>query len=220
MLVREKIFFILSFVVLVIFSFYYIDKIEHTNFNWFSIPKQEQVYLLDYDKEASNEIEFKVYSSASFECETHVCSQVKKSSLDSGINYIVLDTSSCPYEKDSLVNLTCGNKNLFFHFKKSSNSSMSEDWINLSNLNVYGKDCFQTIELEGNLSVKNSGYKILHIILDGKEILSPQYYFRQGLNILNVSEKISVYYGEHELKVVALNQEISKNSVCLPNHCH
>lgn len=207
---KEKIFLILLFIALVVFSIKYAEKIQQTSFNWFKIPEVKELYLLDYEKEAAKNLRFEVYSSDSISCEISICGYKRTVNLSKGNNILYQDISFCELNKISFLNISCDNRQNFFYIKRILPSDI-EDEIKFTNISLVKSNGYYFLQLEGNVIVKNSGYKKLDISLDNLPILSPAYYFESGQNKFFFSEKIKIPPGNHKLKIDAFNESVEKD---------
>jgi len=207
---KEKIFLILLFVALVVFSIKYAEKVQQTNFNWFKVPETTELYLLDYEKESFKNIKFEIYSSIPTLCKITVCGYERAVNLSEGSNILYQDISFCELNRVSFLNISCGNQQNFFYIKRVLDSALGHD-INFTNISLIKTNGYYSLQLEGSVIVKNSGYKKLDITLDGLPLLSPVFYFESGQNEFSFSEKIKIFSGSHKLKIDAFNKSVEKD---------
>jgi len=97
--------------------FVYAAMFSTNNFNWFSIPNPQELYLESYDTSASQYVNFAVHSSANSDCTLSYCWAVRNVSLKNGPNVFREPLDNC---SDSFrVTLDCGKSIVSFRCNKS-----------------------------------------------------------------------------------------------------
>jgi hypothetical protein len=113
--------FLIIFVLLVsIFTSLYIDKIRQTNFNWFKIPELPELYFVNYEKKAGENLDFTLYSSKDTTSQFVFCNQNESRPLKKGLNEISLDISTCKINSSQVLNISTGENYLILNFERVS----------------------------------------------------------------------------------------------------
>ncbi len=189
-----------------LFSYKHIQDFSQTGFNWFDVPKAEEIYLTEYGKSVSTNSEFTIYSSKNGSCTIDYCKFNKSIDLLRGTNKIQLNTDDC--DKENTVKIVCGNLNNRFTFNKSEKLS-AKDSLEFTDLNIERKGGYVLLNFSGKISLENSGVRSFEILINNNTVLRPSYVF-SGENNFSFSEKIK-FPLPGEIAVRALGQEIKKD---------
>ena len=118
--------------------FVYVEMFGTNNFNWFSIPNPQEIYLESYDTSALQYVDFAVHSSTSSDCTLLYCWTSKNVSLKSGLTVFREPIDKC--NEHFQVILACGKASVSFHCSKST----SEESYNASLLAKSSNDLVKT----------------------------------------------------------------------------
>ena len=162
-----------------IFTYKHVQDFSQTGFNWFNIPKTEELYILDYEKEVSDELDFSIYSSKMGDCAIDYCNQKKEVKVKDGINRVSLDSDSCSQE--NTINITCGDLKNRLKFKKVVTDL--QDKIDFKELEINRLGGYLILNFSGVLALREGGAKRFEILFNNKTILKPIYLFSSGEKI-------------------------------------
>src|SRR5271157_1101753 len=118
----------LALILFIVFILAYInqmDKMTWVSFNWFNIPNTEELYLVEYPKNVSEDImHFEVYSSKNYPCSVYICSSTIDKPLVAGYNIINVSMGGCGKSVQTI--LSCGESEVRFSSQRINRSFSAE----------------------------------------------------------------------------------------------
>ncbi|MFH1448502.1 MAG: hypothetical protein ABIG39_06570 [Candidatus Micrarchaeota archaeon] len=160
------------------------NKIGEIGFNYFNIPENDEIYLMEY----GSRDQFTLYSTANRSCS--MCGAFV--SLSPGENK--LNPSKCSEN----VTITCDGRALWF----SIDDTNKPEYFN-------GQVSYDVRDQELIITVSGvahtNGYRRMTFLVDGKEVLSPSFKFDGKVA---VSERITPSLGKHRIQVSFLGETI------------
>ena len=201
---------VFSAVILIIFSLIYRNLMSNVPFNLFNVKKLDELALIEYDKNVSDELNFKLFSSTERICNLTVCNKNISIKLIKGFNYFEENVSDC---KDTYTKVVCESSSVSFHFLKTTEEAIEKnnEFINIKKFVVNTNGPELTIKVEGNYTAKNGGYKLVNFYLDDKLVRSPQYFFQPLENNFSIEEKFLLQPGNHSIRVEIDDKKLEKN---------
>ena len=192
----------------VIFAYKHIQDFSQTGFNWFSVPQTKELYILDYEKEASRDLQFSISSSEKTSCSINYCNLNNSTEVNKGSNLINLDTGRC--EENSTIEIKCNNGLVNRIVFQSNSLADLQKSIEFRGLEIKRNGGYLNISFSGVIDLGKASIVQFDISANNKSLLKPLYKFHSGQNNFSFSEKVT-YPGSGEIRIEALGVGITKN---------
>jgi hypothetical protein len=203
---------IILFIIFILAWMNQVEKMNWVNFNWFSIPNPEELYLVEYPKNVSGStLHFEVYSSKSYPCSIYMCNATVEKRLEAGYNSIDVGMDSCGREVQTI--LLCGESQLRFYSGRI-NRSVSEEYIT-AKFDATSNRSTVKLDIAINSQLNDATYKNFEIKVDGNTSLRPTYLLQTGVAESNKTEELDLEPGQHTIELSYASKTLDIKTVSI-----